>query len=601
MLRKSILIVVGAIILLGQINCEKNKAKENSTNEALEIPTNVWIKKLSSEHIGQVYSLLVDPHNTNIVFACTQWSLAKVENFPDGSSKGSSVPISSKYQIAVSPTDRISDPALTFVYSIAAVPKRSKVLYACFAGIFKTDDYGQTWSQVYMVPPLHSILVNPVNPTILFAGGKNGILKSTDSGETWEEVFERRLFWCSLAMHPKDPSVIYAGSHIGLFKTIDGGASWKKMNNYSIRSVVIDPSNNSVIYLGTTKGVLKSLNSGGEWSVINEGLTETHVRTIVVDPSNSNILYIGTLGGGVFKSVDGGNSWNVLNNGLSDLNIYALAIDPQNPNIIWAGTQGEGIFRIVQNISYVSEASEEIIYESDQLTAFKARKVVDREINTKYGKADLIAVIGAEFNLREGSDKVIYSTTNKWLFIYRSDTHGVITASVGRDLRAMVVIETVGKTSSVGYRYIIVQEKANNISGEESIIEEIFDPLGRMRQQKKYPDIYSLDFSSKLVDWSKDLAKTPTIKSWKINSDDAMEIAIKHGGFLAAAGGLFGGGIFLLNMRNIDGTFAPMWLLPLNSEGHLIWGIRADTGEVVYVKTETGKDSAIWSTTKPTR
>ena len=348
MLRKSILIIVGAIILLGQINCQKNEGKENSTKESFEIPKNVWIQKLSSERIGQVYSLFVDPHNPNMVFACTQRGLAKIENFADGSSKGSSVPISSKYQIAVRNPMEMSDPAQTFVYSIAAAPKRPKVLYVCFAGIFKTDDYGKTWSQVYMAPPLHSILVNPLKPTVLYAGGKHGILKSTDSGETWEEVFERRLFWCSLAMNPKEPSVIYSGSRIGLFKTMDGGTSWKKLNDSFIRSVVIDPFDPSIIYLGTTEGVLKSLNSGGEWSVKNEGLTETHVRTIVVHPINSKILYLGTLGNGVFKSVDAGNSWSALNNGLSDGNVCAIVIDSQNPNILWVGTEGKGVFRMVQ-------------------------------------------------------------------------------------------------------------------------------------------------------------------------------------------------------------------------------------------------------------
>lgn len=54
-------------------------------------------------------------------------------------------------------------------------------------------------------------------------------------------------------------------------------------------------------------------------------------------------------------------------------------------------------------------------YEANEhITALKARETADKEVRSKYGKADLVAVIGSEFDL--GQSVSISYATIKWLF-----------------------------------------------------------------------------------------------------------------------------------------------------------------------------------------
>lgn len=59
-----------------------------------------------------------------------------------------------------------------------------------------------------------------------------GIFKSTDGGANWQAVNNGLddLRVRSLLADPNDPLVLYAGTREGIFKTVDGGASWTAMN-----------------------------------------------------------------------------------------------------------------------------------------------------------------------------------------------------------------------------------------------------------------------------------------------------------------------------------------------------------------------------------
>ena len=62
----------------------------------------------------------------------------------------------------------------------------------------------------------------------------------------------------SLAIDPLDPSIIYAGTDGGVFESTNGGTTWNAMNrgltNTHVTSLAIDPLNPDVIYTGTDGG-----------------------------------------------------------------------------------------------------------------------------------------------------------------------------------------------------------------------------------------------------------------------------------------------------------------------------------------------------------
>ena len=85
--------------------------------------------------------------------------------------------------------------------AVAGVPGAPNLFYigAVNGGVWKSDDYGRTWTAIFDSQPTQSIgaiAVAPSNPDIIYvASGEglqrpdlsvgNGIYKSTDAGKTW--------------------------------------------------------------------------------------------------------------------------------------------------------------------------------------------------------------------------------------------------------------------------------------------------------------------------------------------------------------------------------------------------------------------------------
>src|SRR5438876_12230235 len=70
--------------------------------------------------------------------------------------------------------------------------------------------------------PIYSLAIDPVTPTVLFAGGANGVFKSVDGGATWSATPILPNSTQSLAMDPVTPTTMYAGTDSGLFQSTDG-------------------------------------------------------------------------------------------------------------------------------------------------------------------------------------------------------------------------------------------------------------------------------------------------------------------------------------------------------------------------------------------
>lgn len=246
-------------------------------------------------------------------------------------------------------------------------------------GLYKTDDAGRTWIKCTDYKNIkdygwltnwgisvNCIAVASSNPQVIFIGTSGHIFKSNDTGKSWQQVYTnlsgggtyttRGLeTTCihSITIDPHSPNTIYIGYFdIGLMKTTDGGKSFKRIvqgmdYENSTFSVVIDPDNSSVLYAGIgewseNKGSFcKSQNGGGTWSVMGKSsaLPDGRVRFICIDPQSpieSRHIYIGIDGQGIFKSKDGGEYWVSLNNGINFQDIRALLLRPGNPNILYA-------------------------------------------------------------------------------------------------------------------------------------------------------------------------------------------------------------------------------------------------------------------------
>ena len=128
-----------------------------------------------------------------------------------------------------------------------------------------------------------SLVINPVDPNIMFAGAvAGGVWKSLDGGASWNPLTDLvpTDYIAALAMSPTDPNTVYAGTGeslagdgrrgLGILKTTDGGATWTRLPatanssfNY-VNKIVITPGGS--IYAATSTGVYQSLNGGANWT-----------------------------------------------------------------------------------------------------------------------------------------------------------------------------------------------------------------------------------------------------------------------------------------------------------------------------------------------
>jgi photosystem II stability/assembly factor-like uncharacterized protein len=274
------------------------------------------------------------------------------------------------------------------------VPSQPNVFYIgqVNGGVWKSDDYGRTWSPIFdheSTQSIGAIAVAPSDPNIIYVGSGeglhrpdlsvgNGIYKSTDAGKTWTHLGLRDGFQIpALAIDPRDPNRVFAAvlghpygpnEERGLFQTTDGGQTWEKTlykdENTGASDVEIDPSNPDVIYAsmwevregpwedgnevnGTGGGLFKSTDGGSTWRPLANGLPKDLSQLYVaIAPTDSKRLYatVGSASGalGVYRSDDAGESWSKITDdprpsgriGGGDLPIPH--VDSKNADIIYS-------------------------------------------------------------------------------------------------------------------------------------------------------------------------------------------------------------------------------------------------------------------------
>ena len=220
------------------------------------------------------------------------------------------------------------------------VPSQPNIFYVgqVNGGVWKSDDYGRTWTPIFdheSTQSIGAIAVAPSNPDIIYvASGEglhrpdlsvgNGIYRSSDAGKTWTHLGLRDgLQIPALAIDPRDPDKIFAAvlghpygpsDERGLFRSTDGGQSWQKViykdENTGASDVEIDPASPDVVYASMWEV------REGPWEDNNE---------------------VNGIGGGLFKSTDGGNTWHPLSNGLpKDLSQIYVAIAASDRHRLYA-------------------------------------------------------------------------------------------------------------------------------------------------------------------------------------------------------------------------------------------------------------------------
>ncbi len=283
--------------------------------------------------------------------------------------------------------------------SIVGIANQPNVFYmgVVNGGVWKTTDYGRTWTPIFDDQPTGSIgavAVAASDPNIIYVGSGegiarpdlsvgNGIYKSTDAGRTWVHLGlldGQQIPY--IVVDPRDPNRLFVAvlghpygpnEERGVFRSTDGGQTFLKVlyrdENSGASDLELDPKNPDIIYAclwetrqgpwengawnGSHGGIFKSTDGGTTWKQLSAGLPgrgeDGFVQAdVAVAPSDPRRIYASVAsmrGVGIYRSDDAGESWTRITTdprpagriGGGDLPVPV--VDPRNPDtVIMAST-----------------------------------------------------------------------------------------------------------------------------------------------------------------------------------------------------------------------------------------------------------------------
>ncbi|MCD4736386.1 MAG: T9SS type A sorting domain-containing protein [Bacteroidales bacterium] len=218
-------------------------------------------------------------------------------------------------------------------------------------GLYKSTDGGQTWANTgpnigsVFETQIFTVCISDNNPEILFIGGNNFgangwdamIYKTDNAGALWTNVYmgtaNNSIRHIHIVPGSNDKTVLAAykseNDKGGLIKSYDGGINWFDINNGLpgdvkwVGSIVSDPADTSVYFAGVggygnvSGTVYKSLDGGASWSPTPLNLQNySKINDILINPEHPEVIYIASVQDGIYMTKNGGENWEPANEGM---------------------------------------------------------------------------------------------------------------------------------------------------------------------------------------------------------------------------------------------------------------------------------------------
>jgi photosystem II stability/assembly factor-like uncharacterized protein len=205
--------------------------------------------------------------------------------------------------------------------------------------VFRTDDGGQAWSNVGVVPFGDGLLADAFDPVRVYFTSGPVFYRSADGGATWVSTF-LPFSVMDAACDRFVPGRIYAAGM--LFDSIwlpaigistDNGANWSSTvvspDGGSGYSVSASPLDSGTVYFGADGGrFFASTDHGETWQLRAGGLPPSvTIQALSASHGDAGVLLAGT-GEGVYRTTDGGASWSQT---AAELRVVSIDFSPAEP------------------------------------------------------------------------------------------------------------------------------------------------------------------------------------------------------------------------------------------------------------------------------
>src|SRR5581483_4499494 len=295
--------------------------------------------------VAYLQAIAFDPANPNTMYAGTRGG--GVFKTTDGGSTWISINGG-----ILGPTDSTT-PDGRWIYSIAVDPTNTQIVYAGGGGCFyRSLNGGQSWTLLSSTVGAQSIAIDPNNSATLYVGNGGGLYKSTNSGSSWTDITAAipSTGGSSVTKVIMVGSTIYALSGY-LYRSTDAGGTFTRIDGTSsfdppVHDFDVDPTNGSRLFRMDGNWVYRSTDSGAHWTGVYQFPPPgTPVNTITISKSAPNTVYLS--GGTVFyKTTDGGSNWSALS-GLPAEYMRFSAVDPSNSSRVFALYNCLGLYRSI--------------------------------------------------------------------------------------------------------------------------------------------------------------------------------------------------------------------------------------------------------------
>ncbi len=254
-------------------------------------------------------------------------------------------------------------------------------LAAYEAGVYRTDDRGQSWTHLgsYPTPYAHSVLAHPSEVDSIYAGSEPAALfRSDDGGASWNECAGFRAVpesseWGfhaptrdshvrDLRASPADANILFAGIEVGgVVCSQDGGHSWRQLPGLDADIHCLSlcfpsalPARPQRVYAATASAPYRSDGDGGQWEKINDGLERRYTLHIAAAPDDADLVLVTVSENArrkspqFYRSTNGGQTWRLVE-GLgrgeeAEDMVVAFEWDAKSPQRVYAGTDGGELY-----------------------------------------------------------------------------------------------------------------------------------------------------------------------------------------------------------------------------------------------------------------